>query len=430
MVLCKFEGGKSGFFRLFFAKNHVFYLKPVKKVVDKFITLSYTNCNTIVTISVKRLNISLEENPMGMRKAIKQVCMTALFVALGTVTALAADAGQASGTNVNVRAEASTGADVLGKIDKGTEYTVLDKTGDWFKISYNGSNGFVSDDYFVVTKADANIDGSSVNCREQASTSAGSMGKFADGDYVCVTGQNDNWYRISYKGGSAYVSKDYVDGDYVKYVTKIENAAESKVTVYGVVTAETGVKLRKEASLISNVLTVLPYGTEVNVDRVGQEWVRIITDGGQKGYVSADYLSVREGVRTTRSTGSGKGADVVAYGKQFIGTPYVWGGTNLKTGVDCSGFVYSVYKNFGITLNRSSYTMVNNGVEVSKSNLQAGDLVFFNSGGDSKICHVGIYCGDGTYVHSTDGKAYGVTVTNLNSGYSANTYVTARRLLR
>jgi len=366
---------------------------------------------------------------MGIRKAIKQVCVTALFVALGTVTALAADAGQASGTDVNVRAAASTGAEVLGKINKGTEYTVLDKTGDWFKISYNGNAGFVSDDYFVVTKADANISGSSVNCRESASTSAASLGKFAEGDYVCVTGQNDSWYRISYKNGSAYVSKDYVKGDYVKYAAKIDGS-ESEVVVYGVVTAETGVKLRKEASLISNVLTVLPYGTEVNVDRVGQEWVRIITDGGQKGYVSADYLSVREGVRTTRSAGSSKGAEVVAYGKQFIGTPYVWGGTNLRSGVDCSGFVYSVYKNFGISLNRSSYQMVNNGVEVSKANLQAGDLVFFNSGGNSRISHVGIYCGDGTYVHSTDGKAYGVTVTDLNSGYSANTYVTARRVLR
>ena len=367
---------------------------------------------------------------MGMRKAIRQVCVTALFVALGTVTALAADAGQASGTDVNVRAEASTSANVLGKINKGTEFEILDKSGNWFEISYNGNNGFVSADYFEVTKADANIDGSSVNCREKASSSAASLGKFADGDYVCVTGQNDGWYRISYKNGSAYVSKDYVAGDYVKYTAKIGNETESKVTVYGVVTAETGVKLRKEASMLSNVLTVLPYGTEVNVDRVGQEWVRIITDGGEKGYVSADYLSVREGVRTTRSAGSGKGSEVVAFGKQFIGTPYVWGGTNLRTGVDCSGFVYSVYKNFGISLNRSSYQMVNNGVEVSKSNLQAGDLVFFNSGGDSRISHVGIYCGDGTYVHSTDGKGNGVTVTNLNSGYSANTYVTARRVLR
>ena len=119
---------------------------------------------------------------MGMRKAIRQVCVTALFVALGTVTALAADAGQASGTDVNVRAAASTSANVLGKINKGTEFEILDKAGNWFEISYNGNNGFVSADYFEVTKADANIDGTSVNCRENASSSASSLGKFADGD--------------------------------------------------------------------------------------------------------------------------------------------------------------------------------------------------------------------------------------------------------
>ncbi len=368
---------------------------------------------------------------MGINKGIKQICLTAAFVVLGTVTAFAANAGQASGTNVNVRAEASTSANVLGKINKGTEYTVLDKTGEWFKISYNGTTGFVFADYFEMTKADANIDGSSVNLREKASTSSDSLGKYADGDSVTVTGQNDSWYRVSYKGGSAYVSKDYVSGDYVKYVPEIANeAAQELESTYGVVTAETGLKLRKEASTNSVVLTVLPYGTEVDVERAGQEWIRVVTDGGQKGYVSADYLSVRTGAKTTRSASSSKGAEVVAYGKQFIGTPYVWGGTNLRTGVDCSGFVYAVYKNFGITLNRSSASMVNNGVEVSKSNLQAGDLVFFNSGGNSGICHVGIYCGDGTYVHSTDGAAYGVTVTNLSSDYSANTYVTARRVLK
>ncbi len=372
---------------------------------------------------------------MVFSKAMKQICLTALFATLGTVTVLAADAGQSSGSNVNVRAEASTSAEILGKINKGSEYSILDKTGDWFQISYHDSEAYVSADYFEVTKAEAVIDGSKVNCREKASASSDSLGKFADGDSVTVTGQNDDWYRISYKGGSAYVSKDYVDGEYLAYVPKFANEAEEDdeaetESVYGVVTAETGLKLRKEASTNSTVLTVLPYGTEVNVDRVGSEWVRVVTDGGQKGYVSADYLSIRKGARTSRSSSSSKGAEVISYAKQFIGTPYVWGGTNLNTGVDCSGFVYAVMKNFGISLNRSSASMASNGVEVSKSELQAGDLVFFNSGGNSSISHVGIYCGDGTYIHSTDGAAYGVTVTSLSSSYSANTYVTARRVLK
>lgn len=379
---------------------------------------------------------------MVLNKVMKQICVTAALVVLSTVTAFAASTGQATGTNVNVRAGAGTSTNVLGKINKGTEYTVLDKVDDWFKISYNGATGYVFADYFTVTKADGSITGSGVNLREKATTSSASLKKFGNGDAVTVTGQSDGWYRVSYNGGSAYVSKDYVSGNLLQYVSKVSNEAAANTTntstatkaedTYGVVTAGSGLKLRKEASTAAEVLTVLPSGTIVDVERAGQDWVSVVTDAGQKGYVSADYLTVKTGEKpenTASSTASAKGAAVVAYGKQFIGTPYVWGGTNLNTGVDCSGFVYAVYKNFGITLNRSSASMASNGVEVSKANLQAGDLVFFNTGGGSSISHVGIYCGDGTYVHSTDGKGNGVTVTSLNSGYSANTYVTARRIL-
>ena len=338
---------------------------------------------------------------MGLNKVMKQLCVTAALVVLSTVTAFAANVGQASGTNVNVRAGASTGANVLGKINKGTEYTVLDKVDNWFKISYNGATGYVFADYFSVTKADGSITGSGVNLREKATTASNSLKKFSSGEAVTVTGQNDDWYRVSYNGGSAYVSKDYVSGNLLQYVSKVSNettAAPVSATTkaedtYGVVTAGSGLKLRKEASTSAEVLTVLPSGTIVDVERAGQDWVSIVTDAGQKGYVSADYLTVKTGEKpdnTTSNTASAKGAAVVAYGKQFIGTPYVWGGTNLNTGVDCSGFVYAVYKNFGITLSRSSASMTSNGVEVSKANLQAGDLVFFNTGGNSSISHVGI----------------------------------------
>ncbi|AMJ41671.1 SH3 domain-containing protein [Anaerotignum propionicum] len=372
---------------------------------------------------------------MIITKALKHVCITTSMIMAASTVAFAADAGQATDSAVNVRKEANAGADVVGKIDKGSEYTVVGKSGDWYQISYEGENAFVSADYFELTKTDAVATGSSINVRKAPSASADSLGKLKEGQEVVVTGQSGDWYRIELDGETAYVSKDYISGDLLTKITSVasaatENAGQEIEDTYGVVTSSSGVKLRKEASMISIVLEVLPYGAEVNVDRVGQDWVRVVTDDGVKGYVSSEFLSVRKGERTTRSKDSSKGAEVVSFAKQYIGTPYVWGGTNLSKGVDCSGFVYAVMKNYGINLNRSSYSMVSNGVEVSKSDLQAGDLVFFNTGGNSGISHVGIYMGDGNYIHSTDGAAYGVTTTSLSSSYSANTYVTARRVIR
>ena len=365
-------------------------------------------------------------------KALKQVCVATSIVLTCSSITFAADMGQATGSAVNIRKEASGDADVVGKIDKGSEYKVLGKSGDWYQISYESEKAFVAADYFEITKTDATATGNDVNVRKSPDGNSDILGRLTEGQDVVVTGQSGDWYRISYDGQSGYVCKDFISGELLTAAASVavENAGQDIEETYGVVTSATGLKLRKEASMISVVLAVLPYGAEVNIDRVGQEWVRIITDDGVKGYVSAEFLSIRKGERTTRSYAFSKGAEVVAYAKQFVGTPYVWGGTSLSKGVDCSGFVYSVMKNFGISLNRSSYSMVSNGVAVSKSELQAGDLVFFNSGGNSRICHVGIYMGDGNYIHSTDGAGYGVTITALNSDYSARTYVTARRVIR
>ena len=135
---------------------------------------------------------------------------------------------------------------------------------------------------------------------------------------------------------------------------------------------------------------------------------------------------------TVKAANTSLAQEIVDFAKQYIGTSYQWGGTNLKSGVDCSGFVYSVMKNFGISLSRSSASMAaSNGSPVSKSDLQMGDLVFFDTSGanDGNISHVGIYIGNGKYIHSSSGAAWGVTISSLGDAYSARTYVTARRVL-
>jgi Cell wall-associated hydrolases (invasion-associated proteins) len=98
------------------------------------------------------------------------------------------------------------------------------------------------------------------------------------------------------------------------------------------------------------------------------------------------------------STASVSDNNIIAYASNFLGTPYLWGGTSPSTGFDCSGFTQYVYAHFGISLGRTTYDQINDGYGVSKDELQPGDLVFFGKGGDPT--HMGIYVGNNTYIHS------------------------------
>ena len=100
----------------------------------------------------------------------------------------------------------------------------------------------------------------------------------------------------------------------------------------------------------------------------------------------------------SRGSASLSGNAVIAYASNFLGTPYLWGGTSPSTGFDCSGFTQYVYSHFGVSIGRTTYNQINDGVQVSKDNLKAGDLVFFGKGGVPN--HMGIYIGDNTYIHS------------------------------
>lgn len=118
--------------------------------------------------------------------------------------------------------------------------------------------------------------------------------------------------------------------------------------------------------------------------------------------------------------------NVVTYAYKFLGKPYVWGATGPNS-FDCSGFTTYVYKNFGVALSRTSSAQYGNGQTVSKANLAQGDLVFFNTYGS--ISHVGIYIGDGRFIHAGSSKT-GVVISSINDGYYASRYVGARRVLQ
>ena len=216
------------------------------------------------------------------------------------------------------------------------------------------------------------------------------------------------------------------------------------------------VNLRKEASTSSSVLTQLSINTQVEVISEQNGWSKVQVDG-KTGYISSTLLSDKKqetsrgadelrGTTTqteeteqetttnnssvtstdtqnivTTSTSS-TGASVVSYANQFLGKPYVYGGTS-PSGFDCSGFTYYVYKHFGVTLNRTAAGQYSNGTAVSKADLQVGDLVMFGS----PIWHVGIYIGNGKIIHAAN-PSRGVTTDTIQSGYYYNNYAGARRI--
>ncbi len=369
------------------------------------------------------------------KQLIKTVTISAVFTALLSQTVFGQAQGVISGNNVNMRSQAGTNAAVVSTFNANVPVTINSVSNNWYNVTVNGQTGFIVSDYVKVNTIDGTCVGNNVNLRQAPSTNSAVIGSLNGFDKVSITGKNGNFYRVSSaSGATGFVAKEYISTDMAALVPNVDAtlpaATKAVVSTYAIVTSQTSLNVRQQPNTSSAIVGKLYSGEVVDVVEAGSEWIKIKSDAGVTGYVSKEFVNVRTGEKPSRSSASGKGDSVVAYAKQFLGTPYVWGGTNLTKGVDCSGFVYSVYKNFGITLNRSSYQMVNNGVPVERANLQAGDLVFFNAYGSGGISHVGIYIGNGDYIHSSSGATSGVIISNLNEDYSNKSYVTARRVLR
>jgi cell wall-associated NlpC family hydrolase len=192
------------------------------------------------------------------------------------------------------------------------------------------------------------------------------------------------------------------------------------------------VNFREKASTDSKAIGQISNGTIVSITGIDGEWYKI-KHNNKEGYVHSEYIKIVVSGVTSRSGASlSKAQKVVQYAKDNLGKKYVWGATGPNS-FDCSGLVQYVYKKVGINLNRVSRDQATQGVAVSKSNLQPGDLVFFNginsSAGSTYISHVGIYIGNGEFIHASN-PTRGVVKDSLNSDYYKKHYVKARRIIR
>lgn len=230
---------------------------------------------------------------------------------------------------------------------------------------------------------------------------------------VVLEEAGDGWYKVSYNAVEGYMA-----GEYLTVSTSMDAALG-----YGKVNSDvSSLNIRSGAGTGCSVLSSVSGGTVLELTGVQDGWYKVV-HGGTSGYVSSDYITLTSETPAATVAASSVGEEIAAYAQNFLGTPYVYGGSSTS-GFDCSGFTKYVYGQFGYTLNRTATDQLSNGVSVRKDELQPGDLVFFNdpSRNAGRACsHAGIYTGDGQFIHSSSSRSGGVIVSSLTSGYY-NTY--------
>lgn len=257
----------------------------------------------------------------------------------------------------------------------------------------------------------ANVD-NNLNIRAVGAEDGKLIGKLPKNAACEILDSDGEWAHIRSGKVEGYVSEEYL----FTGISAKHKAEELAMTV-ACVTADS-LKVRAEANTESEVITLVPNGEELEVISVEGDWVKVYLDD-EEVFVSADYVEVSSELGTAITMTEllyGQGVsdirvDVCQYAKEFLGNPYVWGGTSLTNGTDCSGFVLSVFKKYGVKLPRTSREQANYGTTIKVSEAKAGDLIFYGNG--KTINHVALYIGGGQVIHASSPKT-GIRISNVN----------------
>ncbi len=302
---------------------------------------------------------------------------------------------------VNVRKKGSIKSKVVGQMYRGDTGKLVEKGKKWSKIKSGNVVGYVRNDFLFfgdkarnyadkICSKTAIVNTTTLNVRTKKSTEADIVTQIPETGEYSVVKEFDNWVKISIDGDvKGYVSKEFVDIDvnYGKALTMKEikeiNDANAAAEAAEAAQATTTVTETVKSTESSSVSSVKPT---------------------RKSTVSSTNGSSfsNSSVSSASTSTSGLGSQIANYALQFVGNPYVYGGTSLTNGTDCSGFTMSVYAHFGYGLSRTAAAQSGNGRSVSFSSLQPGDLIFYNGGGG--ISHVALYVGGGMVVHASNRK--------------------------
>ena len=352
-----------------------------------------------------------------------------------------------TGSDVNVRSTADTSGAVVTTAQAGTPVEVIGVNGRWYKVRINGQTGYVSGPYVSYSSSGSSaassgngsavsgsavsgsnssevryIKGSSVRLRSGPSTSSGILSICNNGAQVKLNSVSNGWAYVTTSDGKT----GYVAAAYLSYSPQSVSSApaQSQQSWTGYIKGN-NVRVRSGPSTSYSILTTLSNGTPVTVTSQDGSWDGV-TVNGQSGYVSSVYISSTKPVVSASPAASSKGQQIANTAVQYVGYPYVYGGTD-PSGFDCSGFVKYIFGLYGITTNRTAEDQARNGYAVDRSQLQPGDIICF-SYGSGYIGHVGIYIGNGQFVHACNSDT-GVIITDLNSSSYTNRVAACRRLV-
>ena len=325
----------------------------------------------------------------SIQRIFTLVLVLALMVSAVTFTASAAEnlvygIGFVTASSLRLRSEPNSSSAILDTAPANECVVVLEKSGQWYKVNYNLREGYMHEDYLTVASREnaelgtGRITGQSVNLRSGPSTSHSVAAVSSKNDTCYILGINDGWYKVIYGNITAYIRSDYLELTEIPYENK---ASENQPKYY------------RAGKPIASSPSAPVQNTNTATEQVSQK---------------------------------GTGEDILAEARKHLGTRYVSGGAS-PSGFDCSGLVYYVLKQTGYAPYRTPVDQYKQGTYIEKANLQPGDIVFFAGTGASGISHVGIYAGNGQFLHAPNSRST-VSYSDLTSGYWADHYYGARRM--
>ena len=285
---------------------------------------------------------------------------------------------------VNIRSTPGEDGDILGKLYNNSAAVVLEEVDDWYKIKSGNVEGYVKAEFVVrddpelaekVRTRLATVTTETLRVRKDASTEAGILDLIPEGDVLIVKDESiEGWVGVVVGEKVGYVSTEFVEvsSKYVQAESKEEEAA----------------RLKKEEDAKKKAAAAAAAAQ-------------------QKAAAQKQANNAKQSNNSTSSSSGGTGSAVANYALQFVGNPYVYGGSSLTNGTDCSGFVMSVYSAFGIGLPHQSGAQRGCGYGVSVSDAQPGDVMCYSG-------HVGIYIGNGQMVHAST-PSTGIIVSDIGS---------------